>query len=76
MEKRDYIIGIDIGSSNVVMAVGERNVDGEISILGVEVQAVNDCVEDGDITNYLELGKTIKTAKAELVEVVNKFLND
>ena len=66
MEKRDYIIGIDIGSSNVVMAVGERNVDGEISILGVEVQAVNDCVEDGDITNYLELGKTIKTAKAEL----------
>lgn len=66
MEKKDYIIGIDIGSSNVVMAVGERNSNGEISILGVDVQKVNGCVVDGDITNFLELGTAIKAGKSEL----------
>lgn len=71
MEKKDYIIGIDIGSSNVVMAVGERNIEGEISILGVEVQPINDCVVDGDVTNYIELGKAIKEVKANLEKELN-----
>lgn len=71
MEKKDYIIGVDIGSSNVVMAVGARNEDGEVSILGVEIQPVTDCVKDGDITNYLELGKAIKTAKSALEKELN-----
>ena len=31
MDNKEYIIGIDIGSSNVVMAAGVRNKDGEIS---------------------------------------------
>ena len=66
MEKKDYIIGIDVGSSNVVMTVGTRNEKGEISILGVEVQPINDCVVDGDVTNFIELGKAIKEAKEAL----------
>ena len=52
MDNREYIIGIDIGSSSVVMAAGVRNEGGDISILGVEVQEVEDCVKDGDIIVY------------------------
>jgi cell division protein FtsA len=61
-----YIIGIDIGSSNVVMAVGEKKENDEISILGVEVQPVEDGVKDGDITNFLALGEAIEKAKNAL----------
>ena len=66
MENKDYIIGIDIGSSNVVMAAGVRNSAGEISVLGVEVQQVEGCVKNGDIVNYIELGNAIAKAKTAL----------
>ena len=62
----EYVIGIDIGSSNLVMAVGVRNENGELTVLGVDVQDVGDSVKDGNITNYLELGKVIKRAKSAL----------
>lgn len=49
-EGKNLIVGIDIGSTNVVMAVGERNQDGEIAVLGVEIQKIENCVKDGDVT--------------------------
>lgn len=74
-ENRDYIIGIDIGSSNVVMSFGVRNDEGVVSVLGVEVQSIEDCVKDGDITNYVGLGNAIAKAKAALEAEVNRKIN-
>lgn len=75
MENKDYIIGIDIGSSNVVMAAGVRNSAGEISVLGVEVQQVEGCVKNGDIVNYIELGNAIAKAKTALEQDLGLRLN-
>ena len=75
MENKDYIIGIDIGSSNVVMAAGVRNSAGEISVLGVEVQQVEGCVKNGDIVNYIELGNAIAKAKMALEQDLGLRLN-
>lgn len=75
MDKREYIIGIDIGSSNVVMAAGVRNDNGEISVLGVEVQETDGCVKDGDIVNYIELGNAISRAKTALENELGLRLN-
>lgn len=72
---KEYVIGIDIGSSNVVMAVGHRNENGEITVLGVDVQEVEDSVKDGDIINYIELGKAIAKAKSALESELGLRLN-
>ena len=57
------------------MAAGVRNEGGDISILGVEVQEVEDCVKDGDITNYIELGNAITKAKSALESELGRRLN-
>lgn len=75
MEKKDYIVGIDIGSSNVAVAVGVRKENGEVSVLGVEVQEIEDCVKNGDILNYVDLGKAIDSAKKALEEDLGRNLN-
>lgn len=75
MDNKEYVIGIDIGSSNVVMAVGERNDNGEMSVLGVDVQEIDDCVKDGDIVNYIELGKAISRAKSALENELGRRIN-
>ncbi len=75
MENKEYVIGIDIGSSNVVMAVGKRNENNELTVLGVDVQEVGDSVKDGEITNYIELGKAIKRAKIALETELGFQLN-
>lgn len=76
MENKDYIIGIDVGSSNVVMAVGVRNDNGEISVLGVDVEPIEDgCVKDGDIINYIQLGNAINKAKTALESELKVRLN-
>ena len=75
MDNREYLIGIDIGSSNVSMAVGVRNENGELSILGVDVQKVEDCVKDGDIDNFILLGDAISKAKKALESELHLQLN-
>lgn len=65
MKNKEYVVGLDIGSSRVTLAVGLRG-EGSISIIGVESQDVGSSVKDGDIFNYLELGKAITTAKQNL----------
>lgn len=75
MENKEYIIGIDIGSSNVVMAAGVRNDSGEISVRGVEIQEVEGCVKNGDIVNYIELGNVIAKAKSALEQDLGVRIN-
>ena len=77
MEKKEYIVGVDIGSSSVVMSVGKRDDKGEITVLGVEVQEVDESVvKCGDIVNFVDLGKSIGNAKAALEEELGLVLND
>ena len=64
MEK-EYVVGLDIGSSRVTIAVGLRGKD-SVSILGVETKDVGASVKDGDILNYIEVGKAIESAKRSL----------
>ena len=64
MEK-EYVVGIDIGSSRVTVAVGLRQ-EGTISIKGVETHDVGASVRDGDILNFVDLGKAIVSAKQNL----------
>lgn len=75
MDNKEYIIGIDIGSSNVVMAAGTREDNGEVSLLAVDVQPIEGCVKDGDIINYVDLGKSIAKAKAEVEKELNRRIN-
>lgn len=76
MDNREYIIGIDIGSSNVTMAVGTRNEDGNVTVLGVEVQKVESCcVKDGDVKNHILLGDAIAKAKNDLESYLELRLN-
>lgn len=75
MDNKEYIVGIDIGSSNVTMAVGTQNESGEISVLGVEVQKIEGCVKDGDVANYILLGDAIAKAKSALETDLGLRLN-
>lgn len=75
MDNREYIVGIDIGSSNLVMAVGARNDDGSVSVLGVEVQDLEGYVKCGDIVNYTKLGEAITVAKKALENDLGITLN-
>ena len=75
MNSKEYIIGIDIGSSNVVMAAGTREESGEVSLLAVDVQSIEGCVKDGDIINFVDLGKSIAKAKAEVEKELNRTIN-
>ena len=74
MEK-EYIVGIDIGSSKVTMAVGCRNSDGEVSVIGVESQDVGESVSNGDIKNYILLGKIIGEMKSALEQDLGLSIN-
>ena len=72
---KSYVVGIDIGSSNVVMAIGTRNTDGEMSVLGVDIESVDGCVRDGDIKNFVDLGKAIEKAKLALEAESGQTIN-
>lgn len=61
-ESHDYFVGIDIGSSMIVMAVGRKNDDGTIHIVAIETQQ-SVGVSNGMIDNVIHLGKAIKNAK-------------
>jgi len=68
MEKKSYIVGVDIGSSNVVVAVGERLPNGLVKVDGVASRPVPDGVTAGHIDNVRSVGKAILEAKTELEE--------
>lgn len=75
-EHQECIVGIDIGSSNVVMAVGYKQDNGLLDVVGVEIQSVGDSVKDGAIENVIELGNAIAKAKSELERELNISLRE
>lgn len=75
-ERRECVVGIDIGSSTVTMSIGYKCKDGLLDIQGVEIQSVGDSVKDGTILNIVELGSAISTAKMELEKYLDITLKD
>lgn len=75
-ENKDYVIGIDIGSSNVVMSVGVKLPNGELEIVGMEVVPVGEgAVKDGSIRNFIILGEAIAKAKSATEEYLGRRVN-
>ena len=66
MEKRDYVVAIDLGSSNVAIAVGEKQAEG-ISLAAL-VSKPCQGVRAGQIENIALVAKAIEEAKAEIQE--------
>ena len=67
MEKKNYIVGIDIGSSNIVMIVGSKSASGEMVIDAI-VSKPAQGVKAGVIENLNQVSECIKAAKAEIEE--------
>lgn len=76
MEKKSYIVGVDIGSSNVVVVVGTRNPDGSLNIDGIASRPVAGGVTSGRIDNVRSVGTAIREAKGELEEELGIRINE
>lgn len=77
MENKSYFVGVDIGTSNVVMVVGSRKgVNGAIEIEGVSSQEVETGVASGRIDNVNTVGKAIQKAKEELEEELHISIHE
>ena len=69
MEKKNYIVAIDLGSSNVVVAVAERDAEGRPAVRSI-VSKPSQGVKAGMITNIEQVSNSIKAA----VEAVGEEL--
>lgn len=65
MERRNYTIAIDLGSSHVTVAVGERNAEGLIDVVGVARESVEG-VHAGKIENIELVGSAIRAAVSQI----------
>lgn len=65
MENKKYFVGVDIGSSNVVMVVGSQVDDQPIKIEGCESQPAEG-VAAGSINNVHSVGNAIRAVKERL----------
>lgn len=67
MEKKDYYVAIDLGSSNVVVAVGEKTQDNALRIVDLAVTPVKgQGVSCGEIKNIESVAKSIKEALEQI----------
>src|SRR5947207_15624035 len=64
MEKNNYIVGLDIGTTKICAIVGQRNEHGKIEIKGMG-KAESLGVTRGMVTNILQTINSIKTAVSE-----------
>lgn len=65
MEKKSYIVAIDLGSSKVAVAVGEKNAEGLLHVLSVVAKPVEG-VNAGRIENIELVSRAIKEAVTEV----------
>ena len=77
MENKSYFVGVEIGTSNVVMVVGSRKgTSGAVEIEGVSLQEVESGVSSGRIDNVNMVGSAIRKAKEELEEELHICINE
>ena len=65
MEKKNYIVAVDLGSSNVVVMVGAKGENGKVHIVDVAVKEVQGMLR-GEIKNIEGVAKSIREAVDEL----------
>ena len=70
MENKKYFVGVDIGSSNVVMVVGSQVDDQPIKIEGCDSQPVEG-IAAGAINNVHSVGNAIRAVKERLESSLN-----
>lgn len=71
MEKKRYFVGVDIGTTNVVMVVGSQVDDEPVKIEGLESQPIDSGVTAGKIINVQKTGEAIRLAKERLEKGLN-----
>ncbi len=69
MERKNYIVAVDLGSYSVAVAVGEKRADGELDVVSIVSKPV-DGVSAGKIENIELVGNAIR----EAVEATNELL--
>lgn len=65
MEKKNYIVAIDLGSNNVAVVVANKLPGGKIGILGRSIKEMHGVVR-GEIKNIEEVAQSIKQAVEEV----------
>lgn len=67
MERKNYTVAVDLGSSSVVVAVGEKPADGKMSVLALVSKPVEG-VNAGRIDNIELVSRAIREAVSEIEE--------
>lgn len=65
MEKKNYTVAVDLGTSSVVVAVGEKNAEGAVDIVSIASKPVEG-VNAGRIENIELVSQAIKEAVSEV----------
>lgn len=66
--KGKQIVAIDVGSTNVVMAVGSVENDGRVDILGIASEPISSGINAGRIENSETVGSAVRQVKERLEE--------
>lgn len=70
MERKNYVVAVDLGSSNVVVAVAVKNEDSMLTLQAVVSKPLPvESVEAGQIKNIEQAGQAVVAAIAEAGEV-------
>ena len=67
MERKNYTVAVDLGSSNVVVAVGEKNAEERLDVVCVVSKPVEG-VNAGKIENIELVSRAIREAVSEAEE--------
>ena len=68
MERKNYTVAVDLGSSNVVVAVGEKAAEGQMEVASIVSKPVEG-VNAGKIENIELVSRAIREAMSEAVEL-------
>ena len=70
MERRNYIVAVDLGTSSVVVAVGGKSAEGPVEVLSLVSKPVEG-VHAGRIENIELVSRAIREAVAETEQALN-----
>ena len=74
--KGKQIVAIDVGTSNVVIAVGAVEDDGNINILGIVSEPINKGVIAGRVENIDTVGRAIAQAKLKIEKMLGIHITE
>lgn len=75
MEKKSYVIAVDVGSSNVVVAVGTMAEGGVLNVEAV-VSEPTDGVSAGMVDNSKSVGVALRSARARAEQIAGITITD